>query len=192
MQKEFALQSMSIISRQRNFFLALSMMLVVCLFLVSLKLAVSEERTILVPGLQQEVWVSKEGVASSYLEQNAVMYLPMLLDLDATSIDWKRDRVLEYVSTSDAQYLKGLSEYFAKVKEHYTKFSLSTHFALKKLITNPKTLTVTAYGQLISRFGNRGFEQESVAYSIKYDWIGGRLLLKEFLQIKKEDLDEND
>ena len=54
--------------------------------------------------------------------------------------------------------MKSLSEYFARTKEDNKQFSLSTHFAVKKLETNEKELTVKAYGQLISRLGRKGFE----------------------------------
>ena len=163
------------------------MLSLICLLIVSLKLLSTNERTILIPGLNQEAWASDKGVSSSYLEETTVMYLPLLLDLDSTSIDWKRDRIMTYVSNSNELNLKLLTEYFARVKEQYNQFSLSTHFALKKLVTNPEQLKVKAYGQLVSRFGDRGFESEIAAYSLSYEWVAGRLLIKEFTKLSKEE-----
>jgi type IV conjugative transfer system protein TraE len=163
------------------------MLSLICLLIVSLKLLSTNERTILIPGLNQEAWASDKGVSSSYLEETTVMYLPLLLDLDSTSIDWKRDRIMTYVSNSNELNLKLLTEYFARVKEQYNQFSLSTHFALKKLVTNPEKLKVKAYGQLVSRFGDRGFESEIAAYSLSYEWVAGRLLIKEFTKLSKEE-----
>lgn len=177
------------ISRQRNVFMAMFFMAMASLICVSIKLVSLDERIVLVPGLNQEVWISGEGVSSSYLEEVTVMHLPMLLDLDATSIDWKRDKIMSHVSNSKTSYLKALGEYFVRVKEQYEQFSLSTHFALKKLESNPRNLTVRAHGQLVSRFGDRGFETEPVSYGLSYEWVGGKLLLKEFVRLSKEDLE---
>lgn len=180
---------LEVIARQRNVFMGVLFIAMGCLLCVSIKLVSLNERVVLVPGLNQEVWISGEGVSSSYLEEVTSMYLPMLLDLDTTSIDWKRDKIMSHVSNSNATYLKKLKEYFSRVKEQYEQFSLSTHFALKKLESSPKQLTVRVHGQLVSRFGDRGFESEPASYGLSYEWIGGRLLLKEFTRLSREDLD---
>jgi type IV conjugative transfer system protein TraE len=189
MQLNVMKQNIELVARQRNVFLVLCALSLVSLILVSLKLLSISERTILVPGLHQEAWTSDKKVSSSYLEENTAMYLPLLVDLDTTSIAWKRDRVLAHVATTDPDALKLLSEYFANAKEQYEHFALSTHFALKKLETDAAALTVRAYGQLISRFGNRGFESEPVIYSLSYEWVAGRLLIKEFVKLSKEDVE---
>ncbi len=187
MQLNIMSQNIEVVARQRNIFMVLCMLSLGCLLLVSLKLLSTHERTILIPGLNQEAWATDKGVSSSYLEETTVMYLPLLLDLDSTSIDWKRDRIMTYVSNSNELNLKLLTEYFARVKEQYNQFSLSTHFALKKLVTDPEQLKVKAYGQLVSRFGDRGFESEIAAYSLSYEWVAGRLLIKEFTKLSKEE-----
>ena len=189
MQLNVMNQNIEVVARQRNVFLVLCSLSLVCLLAVSLKLLSISERTILVPGLIQEAWTSDKKVSSSYLEENAAMYLPLLLDLDSTTIDWKRDRVLAHVAVTEENSLKRLSEYFARAKEQYKHFSLSTHFALKKLETNSDELRVRAYGQLISRFGNGGFESEPMIYGLTFEWVSGRLLLKEFVKLTKEDIE---
>lgn len=175
------------IARQRNVFMALSILSIALCILTSVKLVTSQERVILVPGLNQEVWASNDGVSASYLEEVTAMYLPLLLDLDYTSIDWKKERLLSHVSQSDSAYTLTLIDYFARVKEQYNQFSLSTHFAVKKLETNPKQLTVKATGQLISRFGEKGFESSEAIYGLSFQWLGGKLLLKEFVKLAKEE-----
>ena len=114
------------------------------------------------------------------------MYLPLLLDLDHESIDWKKEKLLAHVSQTDSLYMKSLSEYFARTKEKYKQFSLSTHFAVKKLETDEKELTVKAYGQLISRFGEKGFESIPAIYGLSFDWVGGKLYLQEFVKLNEE------
>lgn len=134
------------VARQRNVFMLLSVLSIATCLILGIKMLSSQERIILVPGLNQEVWLSKSGVSASYLEEAAAMYLPLLLDLDYTSIDWKKDKLLSHVSQSDTAYMKLLTDYFASTKEKYKQFSMSTHFSVKKLETNPKELTVKAHG----------------------------------------------
>ncbi len=180
------LANIETVARQRNIFMFLCILSIsTCLF-IGIKMLNSTERIILVPGLNQEVWTSKEGVSASYLEETAAMYLPLLLDLDYSSIDWKKEKLLAHVSQSDGVYMQSLSEYFARVKEKYKQFSLSTHFAVKKLETNSKELTVKAYGQLISRFGEKGFESEPAIYGLTFQWLSGKLYLQEFVKLNNE------
>lgn len=187
MKREIMITSMEMVSKQRNVFLALCFALVGCLLLVSLKLFLTKERVVLVPGLSREAWVTSEGVSESYLEEVTAMYLPMLLDLDTKSIEWKRDRLVTYISNSDPRYLKELHEYFARVKEQYSNFSLSTHFALKKIESRPEQLAVRVHGFLVQHFGNRGSETKASSYLLTYEWKGGKLLIKEFKKLSKEE-----
>ena len=181
------LQNYETVARQRNLFMLLCMLSMSICLVLGIKILRNRERIILVPGLNREVWASKDGVSSSYLEEVAAMYLPLLLDLDYTSIDWKRERLLSHVSQSDGVYMKELSDYFARTKDRYKQFSLSTHFAVKKLETNQKELTIKAYGTLISRFGEKGFESIPAIYGLSFEWIGGKLLLQEFVKLNAEE-----
>ena len=181
------IQNIETVARQRNIFILLCMLSMCACLVLGIKILANRERIILVPGLNREVWTAKDGVSSSYLEEVASMYLPLLLDLDYTSIDWKRERLLSHVSQSDAAYMQELTDYFARTKDKYKQFSLSTHFAVKKLETNQKELTVKAYGTLISRFGEKGFESLPAVYGLSFEWIGGKLLLQEFVKLNAEE-----
>lgn len=175
------------VARQRNFFLLLLfVMSLLCAGLV-LKLNTTTDRVILVPGLNQEVWVAHDGVSSSYLEEAASMYLPLLLDLRADSIDWKKEKLMSHVSSADPKYMKSLNDYFARTKEKYKQFGLSTHFAVKSFVVNQKEMRVRASGQLISRYGERGFQSVPAEYGLAFEWVTGELKLREFLRLKPEE-----
>ena len=181
------IQNYEKVARQRNIFILLAMLSMCACLVLGIKILANRERIILVPGLNREVWASKDGVSASYLEEVAAMYLPLLLDLDYTSIDWKKERLLSHVSQSDAAYMRELTDYFARTKDKYKQFSLSTHFAVKKLETNQKELTVKAHGTLISRFGEKGFETIPAIYGLSFEWIGGKLLLQEFVKLNQQE-----
>ncbi len=185
MNKEIMVLNIEMVSRQRNVFLILSIATIFCCLLLALKLVTTKERIVLVPGLNQEVWTTENEVSASYLSEVSSMYIPFLLDLDSGCIDWKRERLFKHVSQSDVRYMKELAQYFASAKKKYAKFSLSTHFAVKKFEVNEKTLTVEAHGQLTSRFGEKGVTSNPAVYRLNFEWVSGKLLLKEFVHLIK-------
>lgn len=186
MEKSIIFKNIDQVSKQRNFFIVLlSLISFVCAGLV-IKLITTQERVILVPGLNQEVWIANDGVSSSYLEEAASMYLPLLLDLTADGIDWKKEKLFTHVSSSDPKYMKSLNEYFARTKEKYKQFGLSTHFAVKSFEVDKKNMVVKASGQLVSRYGERGFQSIPAVYGIAFEWVSGKLKLTEFMKLSKE------
>jgi type IV conjugative transfer system protein TraE len=190
MQKQVMKGNIEQVARQRNFFMVLLCVVTFTSAALGLKLITTDEKVILVPGLTEEVWISTSGVSSSYLEEMSAMYLPLLLDLDADSIDWKKQHLLLHVSQSDESYMKSLVEYFAVTKEKYQQFSLSTHFSVKSFEVNPKNLTVKAFGQLSSRYGERGYQSIPAIYGLSFEWVAGKLLLKEFVKLSKEEVSD--
>jgi type IV conjugative transfer system protein TraE len=178
------------VQRQRNLLLLLVILLTLVALLLSGKLMLSQERVILVPGLQQEVWTSQKEVSTSFLEETTLMYLPFLLDLEEGNIEWKRDRILMHVAKENENYVELMRQYFAKAKEDYRKFQLKTYFNPKKLIVKPQKLEVLIEGVLVSLFGDYGHEQKEAFYQMSFIWLGGKLLIKEFKSITKEAKEE--
>lgn len=176
------------VAKQRNLFLGISIASVLSCVFLSFKISTMEQTTIVVPGVNQKMSISSVGVSRSYLEEMSAMLLPLLLDLDHDSLEWKRERLFEYVSTSDSSYLKNLAAYFAKLKEQYKVFNLSTHFGCKNFRTDSKKMQVIASGILASHFGAEGFEKKTVHYLLSFEWLAGRLLLKEFKLLSGEEL----
>lgn len=191
MEKAVSLINLESISRQRNLFVGLTLLLSVSLMFVSIKLVTMDEKTVLVPGLTQEVWTKEGGVSASYLEESTLMYLPLLLDLNPEIIDHKAAVIFKYVSQSDASYMKKVQDYFADTAKKYKQFALSTYFSVKNLEVDTKRMVVKANGVLTSRYGEEGFETTKISYLLKYEWTGGKLRLKEFEQYKEENKQEN-
>ena len=181
-------QNVASIAKQRNLFFGISVVSIASCLMLSFKIATMEQTTILTPGISQRMIVSDHGVSRTYLEETSTMLLPLLLDLDFDSIDWKRERLLEYVAESDPTYLNNIGSYFARMKEQYKKFNLSTHFGCKKYQTDSKKMQVIASGILASHFGAEGFEKKIVHYRLNYEWVAGRLLLRTFKLLNEEEL----
>lgn len=175
------------LSRQRNLFLLLTLMLVVISCGLTFKLLAVKEKTILVPGLVQEVWSSGNLASQSYLEETSLMYLPLLLDLNKEVIGFKEGIIFKYISQSDASYMKKIREYYADCKEKYKKFGLSTYFSVKNLQVDMQKLSVRANGVLTSRYGDRGIEVKDASYYMSFELVGGTPRLKEFVRIKSQE-----
>ena len=69
MNKDIFITTSYALAKQRNLFMALSVVAIFICFLLSLKLIATKEKIILVPGLKQEVWTRSDGVSRSYIEE---------------------------------------------------------------------------------------------------------------------------
>lgn len=182
MERNIALKEIGMIAKQRNLFLTLTLMLSTALTLLAIKIITNDERTILVPGLSQSVWIEKAGVSKTYLEETSLMYLPLLLDLSVEVIQHKANIIFKYISQSDESYMRHIQEYFATSREQYKQFNLSTYFSVKNMEVDASELVVIAHGTLTSRYGERGFETQKASYKLSYEWMAGHLRLKEFIR----------
>ncbi len=175
------------IIRQRNFFAGCMALALGANFLLSSKLATSTEKLIMVPGIAQEMSVDNSRVSQGYLEETSLLFISALLDLTPSTVESKKEIILKYASLRSSQALRSLQEYFANVIAQHQKFQLSTFFAPKKLHVDSKNLQVIVQGVLTSTFGKRGFEEREVKYRLSFDYIGGHLMLKEFVELKPKE-----
>ena len=188
---EDQLRNISII-RQRNFFAGCTLLAVIANFLLVVKISSTTERIIMVPGITKDLAVEGSIVSQSYLEETALLFISALLDLTADTIDAKKNIILKHASTRSEQSLKSLQSYFASKEDEHKKFGLSTFFAPKQIHVDAKNLQVVIEGVLTSTFGKRGFEQNTLKYLLSFDYVGGHLKLKEFMQVKPKTKDSND
>lgn len=176
--------------RQRNFFAGCLALTIATGFLLSSKLATTSEKVIMVPGISREMIVDGDNISQSYLEETALLFISALLDLTPDTVEAKRDIILKYASKRSAKSLKSLQEYFAESATNHKKFQLSTFFAPKKLHVDSQNLQVIIEGFLSTTFGKRGFEEKEVKYKLSFDYVGGHLQLKEFVQLKPQEIQE--
>jgi conjugal transfer pilus assembly protein TraE len=180
------------LTRQRNFFAGCLGLCIIANFFLSGKIAASDERIIMIPGITKQMIVEGNKVSSSYLEETALLYISALLDLTPSTIEAKKEMVLKHVSKRSANSLRSLQEYFAEKANDHKKFQLSSFFAPKKLHINSKEMQVIVEGILTSTFGKRGFEERAVKYRINFDYVAGYLQLKEFVELKPKNTKDNE
>lgn len=182
------------ITKQRDLFFLLTLVLTASVFLLSLRLATFDQKIVMVPGINREMAVSGSEVSGSYLEETAFLFLSHLLDITASSAGHRRQLVLKYTSYSKPSYSKAINDYFARVEDQYKQFDLSTHFTVKNMRVNSERLEVIADGILTSWYGKRGQDSQELSYKISFEYSGGFLRLKEFVNLsdEKEIIRENE
>lgn len=183
MLRSYSLVNSANLARQRNFFIAMTFLLVVSNFCTSVYILNSSTTTILVPGINNNMSISNRAISKSYLEEVSLMFLDMLLDLSKEDIESKRDLVLKYTKDN---YLKDIQKYYNKVSKNYKEYHLSTYFVPKSLDIDTKNLVVIAKGLITSRYGNNGVSHDKATYGLSFEYIGNYLRLKEFVKLKED------
>ena len=187
MQEKILSDQAKMLTKQRGLFLILTLMLSFICCGLTLKLITTRDKTILVPGLAQEVWLGQGKVSEGYIEEVSLMYLSMLLDLNKDVVGYKEALISKYISHGSHKYMKEIRQYFSHVKEQYKQFGLSTYFAVKSLEVNTSDNSVIAKGVLTTKFGDHGIDVKETSYFLSYDLAGSTLRLKEFHHIESEE-----
>ncbi|GAB4165560.1 MAG: hypothetical protein Tsb006_5040 [Rickettsiaceae bacterium] len=183
MELKIVANNLGRVTRQRNLFLLLVVMVVIANLLLVLTLATTKEKIVMVPGIGQEMSITGNNVSESYLEEVALLFLSGLLDLSPDTVDHKRDLVLKYTAHSGAGHIEKIKEYFALAKEEHEKFKLSTYFTVKNMTIDNKKLEVLASGVLNSSFGMKGFASKHLSYLLKFELVAGHLRLRAFNEV---------
>lgn len=187
MQEKILSDQVRILTKQRGLFLILTLMLSFICCGLTLKLITTRDKTILVPGLAQEVWLGQGKISESYMQELSLMYLSMLLDLNKDVIGYKEALISKYISHRSTKYMKAIRQYFSHVKEQYKQFGLSTYFSVKSLEVNASDNSVIAKGVLTTKFGDHGIDVKEASYFMNFDLAGSTLRLKEFYHLESEE-----
>lgn len=187
MHTSVLIENIDKIKKQRNMFLATSILMVISNLLLVLRISSIDQKVVLVPALRQEMMVSKNGVSKSYLEEMSLLFLSNLLDLSPSDIGHKKELIMKYTSSSDKDALDNLIEYFVTAAREYKTFGLTTFFSVKNLEIDLENLSVIAHGILTSHYGKAGYESENETYKLAFDYQGGNLRLKSFSRFLDEE-----
>ncbi len=177
MLNKILLQNTDNLYRQRTFFLLLSFLLLISNALLSVKIFTSDTKVILTPFVSQKMEIGKNKVSSSYLNSIAAMHMSMLMDLNESNIDIKKDFILQ--NSTDSNY-RDMCSYFDHQSETIKKHKISTFFIPQKWTANEGELTLFVEGLLSSRFGHEGKETKKIKCKMEFELVSGVLKLKRF------------
>lgn len=170
---------------QRNILTIVGGIMLLSNVLLGIHILGSERQVYIVPAhLSKDVVLSNKRLSSSYLEEMSIFYLNLLLGLNESNIDYNKDLVLRHIHPN---FYHHISNFLEKEKKRYQDYRLSTYFKLTKLIVDDENLSALAEGILTSYFGNSSKGTDKVTYKIEYDYSGGVLTIKNFVNVKEQE-----
>lgn len=136
------------------------------------------ERTVVVPpNIQKTFWLTAETGSKEYLNQMAAFVAWLILDVDPSTVDWKKDLLLDFMDPDDHGAMKTKLELAA----HRLKaMNASTSFLPQQLNVNEKDLSVVLHGRLRRQVNGEETSKETRGYLAQFSFAGGRIHLKEF------------
>jgi type IV conjugative transfer system protein TraE len=180
MNSSVLIDNITVIKKQRNSVLVLSSIMLLANLLLSLKIFSQDQKVILVPGIKQEMVISKSGVSKSYIEEMTHLLISTLLDLSPNDIEHKRELLFKYIVNEQKDVVSTFVKYFAKQTKDYKKFNLSTYYTIKDIEIDLDDLEVITHGVLTSYYGREGTQTKEQTYKLKFIWNGHSLRLQSF------------
>ena len=169
---------------KRNLLLSLVTVLLMINGIQALFTLFRDQRIIVVPpDLSQEVWLEKNKVSASYLEEMALVFADLILESSPESAAYKRDIILRYAASETYGALKRtlLEDEKRLRREHVT-----TSFQANSLKVDPHKLVVDVTGDLLRFVGEKRVSQSRDTYRFQFAYKTGRLLIKSFKLIASD------
>ncbi len=183
MQFSFYQKRLGHLAAQGKLFVGLSAVLLMIVLLQTLLLFFKHEKIIISPPeLNQGYWVEGDRFSNSYLEEMALFFSHLLLDVSAASILPQGEVILRYVLPEAYGVFKTklLSD-----EKRLKKQQLSLHFN-PQTVEIPKDRVVEITGTLSAYVGARKISQQQETYQVVFAKRKGRLFLESFELIKSQ------
>ncbi|HUX80186.1 MAG TPA: type IV conjugative transfer system protein TraE [Alphaproteobacteria bacterium] len=163
---------------QRNLILALGLGLLGLNFTQALFTLFHSERIVVVPpDLKQEIWLEKNRVSASYLEEMALVFADLILESSPASAAYKRDIILRNTVSEGYGPLK---TQLLRDEDQLKKDHVTTSFQPNAIKVDAHKLTVELTGDLLRFVGEKRISQSRDRYQFQFEYRVGRLLIKSF------------
>lgn len=151
--------------------------------LVILKVVGTERTVVVPPAIEKAFWVTSTHGSKAYLEQMAAYFANLILDVDPSTIDWKRDALLDWVAPGQHAAMKLRQDLEA---ERLKRMNGETSFRPQQLVANEERQSVVIRGRLRTQVNGQETSNDAKAYLVEFDHAGGRAHLKTFKEIPNE------
>ena len=143
------------------------------------------ERTIVVPpSIERTFWVTKDKASREYLEQMAAYVAWLVLDVTPSTVDWKRNQLLEYVAPDDYAALKTQMDLEA---DRLRTNNAATSFLVQQLTADEKDQSVILAGRLRKQINGTDISEPATRfYRAQFKYAGGRVHVKSFKEYSSE------
>lgn len=190
MQFNYATKRMTNFEHQRNMLLGLISVLLIVLVILSACLFFRSERVIVLPPeVKQEFWVEGNRFSPEYLEEMAVYFLHLALDVNQMTLTYNTEILTRYSDVEAANYLH---EKYERDIQKLKKNNASTTFEVKEVTVFPDLNIVRAEGILKHYVGSKCIKEHSDTYEVVFKTYRGRLFFKEIKQVEGNNETNND
>ena len=183
MKFNFANKRVTNFEYQRNTLLGLTASLLVLLVILSSCLLFRRERVIVLPPeVKREFWVEGNRFSPEYLEEMAVYFLHLALDVNQTTLPYNIEMLSRYSDTETGNYLRNKYENdIKKLKQN----DASTTFEAKEVTVYPDKNVVRVAGRLNRFIGSKCIGDKQETYEVIFKTYRGRLFFKEIKNLKE-------
>lgn len=144
---------------------------------------VGSERTVIVPpSIDRTFWVTRDQASREYLEEMAGFVTWLMLDVSPSTIDWKRNVLLNWVLPDQHAAMKTKMDLEA---ERLRSNNATTSFLIQQFTADEKEQSVLITGRLRRQINGADVgEPETRAYLAQFKYTGGRVHLQAFKEIQ--------
>ena len=184
MQFNYATKRMTNFEYQRNMLLGLVSILLILLLVLSACLFFRSERVIVLPPeVKREFWVEGNRFSPEYLEEMAVYFLHLALDVNQTTLPYNTEILSRYSDVETANYLR---EKYARDIKKLKDNDASTSFEVKEVTVFPEVNVVRVSGRIKHYFGSKCIKERLTTYEVVFKTYRGRLFFKEIKEQEEQ------
>lgn len=148
-------------------------------------MSTGNERTILIPTeIRKSFWVEGGDVSQEYLEQMALYFLQLGLNVTPGSIDYQAETFLKYVDPAAQGALK--TQMLLEAQRIKRVSGAQTFFPREIFFDMPKQ-RVAVRGELVKFVGEQKVKTEGQTWRVTFAYGGGKLAVTEFMQVSDDD-----
>lgn len=190
MQKKIEQHRISYLLSQRNILAGVSVLLFSIVLLQSIFLFFRNERIIISPPeLHQSYWVEGDRFSEGYLEEMAVFYAHLLLDVSAETLLYQGEVVLRSVDADSYSRIK--TKLFADAAK-LKKENVTSRFEPKKAIISRQNLDVQLKGTMTHYISGKQISSYEETFVIRFSAYKGKLFIKDFALLETKNKKYND
>ena len=159
---------------------ALSLTVLLCL--VVIVSIVGSDRTVIVPpNIDRTFWVTREKASREYLEEMASYVAWLVLDVTPTTVDWKKNALLNWVAPEQHAAMKTKMDIEA---ERLRTNNATTFFLVQQLAADEAKQSVVVTGRLRRQINGADVtDPETRSYLAQFQYVGGRVHIQSFKEI---------
>ena len=175
------------VTKQRNGIFILLAISIFVIVLQAISLVRQEKTTVIVPNYNgEEFWVSNKRVSREYIELISKEIINSILNITPQNEKYVKQNILKRASPSEYGRMKYEIE---KVQEDLKVRQISMRYAITHINVSEAKLEAEISGYLTSYVGLKETGKNFTKYKIGYEYAGGMLMINEFREISKEEME---